>query len=113
MASRTTRDHAEIQRWARSRGATPAMLSPTENKAGGRASAMLRFEFSSACNAALEAMDWGGFFRIFDERGLELIYDDKPGSPLHKLAYPETIAAPVSKSTTSKPAAKGTRRRAA
>jgi len=115
MASRTTRDHAEIQRWARSRGATPAMLSPTENKAGGRASAMLRFEFSSACNAALEAMDWGGFFRIFDERGLELIYDDKPGSPFHKLAYPETIAAKESElaSTKSKPSAKRAHRRAA
>jgi hypothetical protein len=113
MASQTTRDHDAIQRWARTHGATPAVVSRTERSASGHPSAMLRFEFSSASQSALEAVDWGDFFRIFDERGLELIYDDKPGSRFHKFAYPETIAAPASKPAKPKPAARSPRRRAA
>ncbi|HEY7838664.1 MAG TPA: hypothetical protein VIC54_08710 [Terriglobales bacterium] len=74
---------------------------------------MLRFEFSAS--ATLDAVHWSEFFRIFDERGLELIYDDQPGSPFHKLAYPETIAANESElaSTKFKPSTKRSHRRAA
>jgi hypothetical protein len=102
MASKTTRDHAEIQRWAKQHGATPAVVSRTETRSGGHPEGMLRFEFSSASSGALEEVDWRDFFRVFDERGLELIYDDKPGSRFHKFAYPETVAEKQSKSSKSK-----------
>lgn len=90
MASVTTRDHARIQEWARSHGACPAVVSRT----GG----MLRFEFNPEAANELSPVDWDDFFRVFDEKGLELVYDDKPGSRFHKFAYPETIAAKTPKS---------------
>jgi hypothetical protein len=79
MASQSTRDHEEIQRWAEERGACPAVVSRT----GG----MLRFEFDRP--PELADVSWDDFFRVFDERGLELVYDDQPESRFHKLAYPE------------------------
>jgi hypothetical protein len=82
MASVTTRDHEEIRNWADEHGATPAVVSRT----GG----MLRFEFDTP--AELAEVSWDDFFDVFDERGLELVYDDKPGSRFHKLVYPETTA---------------------
>ncbi|HXE30566.1 MAG TPA: hypothetical protein VN515_02065 [Terriglobales bacterium] len=85
MASQTTRDHAAIQDWARNRGATPAIVS--------RAGGMLRFEFAPISSLELAAVEWNAFFQIFDERGLELIFDDKPGSRFHKFVFPETVAA--------------------
>jgi hypothetical protein len=80
MASVTTRDHEEIRNWADDHDATPAVVSRT----GG----MLRFEFGAP--AELAEVSWDDFFNVFDERGLELVYDDKPGSRFHKLVYPET-----------------------
>jgi hypothetical protein len=85
MASETTRDHEEIQNWAKAHNATPAVVSRT----GG----MLRFEFSPQSASELEELDWDSFFKVFDEKGLELVYDDKPGSRFHKFIYPETEAA--------------------
>lgn len=81
MAVAITRDHGVIQDWARRHGACPLVLS--------RAGGMLRFEFDSAPAGALRDLDWEDFFRVFDSKGLELIYDDQPGSRAHKLAYPE------------------------
>ncbi|HUX67181.1 MAG TPA: hypothetical protein VMV31_06810 [Terriglobales bacterium] len=80
MASVTTRDHAAIQAWARTRGACPAVLS--------RAGGLLRFEFGPPPAAAAQ-LGWEEFFRVFDAKGLQLVYDDKPGSRFHKLVYPE------------------------
>lgn len=85
MASVTTRYHDEIRQWATAHGAVPSVVSST----GG----MLRFEFAPEPPAELAEVSWREFFRIFDERGLELVYDDKPGSRFHKLIYPETAAA--------------------
>lgn len=85
MASHTTRDHDEIRRWAVAHDATPSVVSRT----GG----MLRFEFAATPPGELADVSWNDFFRVFDERGLELVYDDKPGSRFHKLVYPETVEA--------------------
>lgn len=85
MASVTTRDHNQIQEWARRHDACPAIVSRT----GG----MLRFEFDPASAGALREVDWDDFFRVFDEKGLELIYDDKPGSRFHKFIYPDAATA--------------------
>lgn len=83
MASHTTRDHDEIRRWADAHDATPSIVSRT----GG----MLRFEFAATPPGELADVSWDDFFQVFDERGLELVYDDKPGSRFHKLVYPETV----------------------
>lgn len=87
MASVTTRDHDEIQDWAQARGATPSVVSRT----GG----MLRFEFAPEGEAPSELapVAWDDFFQVFDDKGLELVYDDKPASRFHKLIYPETAQA--------------------
>ncbi|MGH9487550.1 MAG: hypothetical protein ACRD04_08160 [Terriglobales bacterium] len=85
MASKTARDHDEIRRWAEARGAAPSVV----NRTGG----MPRFEFAAEEPESLADVSWEDFFRVFDERGLELVYDDKPGSRVHKLVYPEAVAA--------------------
>lgn len=114
MASKTSRDHHEIQSWAQAHGATPAVVSRT----GG----MLRFEFSPTSEGALHTVDWDDFFQIFDERGLELVYDDRPDSRFHKLVYPETTAAAKPRAkhaqivpvrSTSKPTSKASKTTAA
>lgn len=96
MASHTTRDHAEIQNWAAEHDACPAVVSRT----GG----MLRFEFDPERASSLTQVDWDDFFQVFDEKGLELVYDDKPGSRFHKFVYPETVAAKAEHRPRSKPA---------
>lgn len=101
MASQITRDHEEIQRWAAEHGACPAVVSRT----GG----MLRFEFDPARARELSEVDWNDFFHVFDEKGLELVYDDKPGSRFHKLIYPETAAAKAQHRPRAKPARAGKR----
>ncbi len=79
MASVSTRDHAAIRRWAGEHGAAPALVS--------RTAGVLRFEFDQP--AELANVSWDEFFRVFDERGLALVYDDTPASRFHKLVYPE------------------------
>lgn len=101
MPSQTTRDHEEIQRWAREHGACPAVVSRT----GG----MLRFEFDPAHAQQLTQVDWDDFFSVFDRKGLELVYDDKPGSRFHKIVYPETVAAKARRQPARKPARSGQR----
>ena len=91
--SRTTRDHDEIRRWAEQRGAVPAEVKGTERD--GEAG-ILRFEFPKAPNhndSKLEEISWEDFFAKFDERGLELVYQDHTAegaeSNFNKLVCPE------------------------
>lgn len=84
MASQSTQSHATIQQWAESHGAIPTIVSRT----GG----MLRFEFDPGQAGSLTPVAWDEFFQVFDEKGLLLLYDDKPGSRFHKFVYPETLA---------------------
>lgn len=101
MPSQTTQNHQEIQRWAREHGACPAVVSRT----GG----MLRFEFDPAHAPALTQVDWDDFFAVFDRKGLELVYDDKPGSRFHKIVYPETVTVKARRLLAPKPARPGPR----
>jgi hypothetical protein len=96
VPSTATRDHEEIKQWARERGACPAVVSRT----GG----MLRFEFDPKRAETLTEVDWNEFFRVFDEKGLELLYDEKPGSRFHKFVYPETMEAKRERRPAAKPA---------
>ncbi len=83
MASQSTQSHEVIHQWAESHGAIPTIVSRT----GG----MLRFEFDPSQAGNLTPVAWDEFFQVFDEKGLQLLYDDKPGSRFHKFVYPETL----------------------
>lgn len=85
MASKSTRDHEDIRRWADAHHAVPTVV--------GRTGGMLRFEFDPQSRESLTPVSWDEFFKVFDEKGLELLYDDKPGSRFHKIVYPETLKA--------------------
>lgn len=91
--SKTTRDHDEIRRWAEARGAVPSEVRGTEK--GGEAG-ILRFEFPKAPHhndSKLEEISWEDFFAKFDERGLELVYQEQTAegaeSNFNKLVCPE------------------------
>jgi hypothetical protein len=91
--SKTTRDHDEIRNWAEARGAVPAEVRGTEK---GGEPGILRFEFPKAPNhndSKLEEISWDDFFDKFDERGLELVYQERTaegaGSNFNKLVCPE------------------------
>lgn len=91
--SKTTRDHNEIRKWAEARGAVPAEVKGTERD--GEAG-ILRLEFPNAPNrndSELEEISWDDFFQKFDERGLELVYQDQTAegakSNFNKLVCPE------------------------
>src|SRR3954451_2403638 len=91
--SKTTRDHDEIRNWAEARGALPAEVRGTEK---GGEPGILRFEFPNAPNhndSKLEEISWDDFFEKFDERGLELVYQEQTAegaeSNFNKLVCPE------------------------
>ncbi len=75
-----TKDHEEIKHWASERKAHPARVKGTD--------ALLRFDFEEAeKDEKLERIDWDKFFEIFDQRGIELIYDEDKGSRFQRFAY--------------------------
>lgn len=91
--SRTTRDHDEIRRWAEARGAVPAEVKGTERSGE---PGILRFEFPDAPHhndSKLEEISWDEFFQKFDERGLELVFQEQTAegaqSNFNKLVCPE------------------------
>jgi len=72
-ASYTTTDHEVIRAWAEARNGCPAVVSETEDSSGG---GVLRIEFDADADRLAES-DWGTFFRIFDERGLAFVYQER------------------------------------
>lgn len=103
--SKTTRDHDEIRKWAEARGAVPAEVRGTEK---GGEPGILRFEFPNAPNhndSKLEEISWDDFFEKFDERGLELVYQEQTAegaeSNFNKLVCPENDSKSSSKSHSS------------
>lgn len=62
-----TRDHDVIRRWAEERKADPAVVPG--------APYLLRFDFPGY-DADLDHVSWDDWFRIFDERDLEMIYQE-------------------------------------
>ena len=69
-----TRDHDTIKSWAEERGAKPATVPGTEHE--GRAG-VLRFDFPGYGGQELKHLDWEEWFRTFDERNLEFIYQEQ------------------------------------
>jgi hypothetical protein len=74
--SLVTRNHDVIRQWAEARGAIPATIADTEHEGH---LGVLRFDFPSGDspgNSRLEHVEWDEWFRTFDERGLNFIYQE-------------------------------------
>ena len=91
--SKTTQDHEEIREWAESREAVPAEVRSTHRK---DEPGILRFCFPGAINRNdenLAEISWDEFFEKFDNRDLELVYQEKTASGeksnFNKLVYPD------------------------
>jgi hypothetical protein len=65
--ARRTRDHKVIREWAERRGGGPAMVEGTQ---------ILRLDFNEP-DEKLRPVSWDEFFSVFDERGLEFLYQEQ------------------------------------
>ncbi len=68
-----TTNHEVIRRWAEERGARPATVPGTEH--GGRPG-VLRFDFPGYEGENLKEISWDEWFKTFDERKLNFIYQE-------------------------------------
>ena len=71
--SLVTTSHEVIRHWAEERGGVPATVEGTEH--GDRAG-VLRFDFGER-TAKLRHITWEEWFRTFDERGLNFLYQEE------------------------------------
>ncbi|MEW2443506.1 hypothetical protein AB0871_16935 [Micromonospora marina] len=73
--SLVTRNHEVIQRWARARGAKPATIAGTER---GDRPGVLTFNMPGYReNSRIREITWDDWFRTFDLRRLNLIYQEQ------------------------------------
>jgi hypothetical protein len=72
--SLVTTSHDVIQKWADGRGAVPATVEGTEH--GGRPG-VLRLRFPNSRSKQLVELSWDEWFSVFDDRGLNFIYQEK------------------------------------
>jgi hypothetical protein len=86
--AKRTRDHDAIRRWAEQRGGRPTMVEGTQ---------ILRIDFDDPDGSRdenLVPVSWDEFFRVFDERGLEFLYQehtqDGHVSRFNKFVHPGT-----------------------
>jgi hypothetical protein len=69
-----TTDPEQIRRWAEARGGRPACVRGTE---GNDESCLLRIDFPGYTGEeSLQPISWDEFFRIFERRGLALLYQE-------------------------------------
>jgi hypothetical protein len=68
--SQRTREHETIRRWAEARGGHPAVVEGTE---------IVRIDFDEpeGSDDKLHRISWDDFFRIFESRNLEFLYQEK------------------------------------
>ena len=71
--TKRTTDHATIRRWAEERGAAPAAI---RGAGAGHEASGLRLDFPERHGPWLEVITWDDFFRIFEEKQLEFLYQD-------------------------------------
>lgn len=76
-ASKTTRDHSAIRKWAQKRGGHPTSVTGTER--GRESAGVLRFDFGVK-DEKLDSIDWDAFFDKFEARKLAFLYQDKTAS---------------------------------
>lgn len=72
--SLVTANHDVIRQWAEERGATPATVPGTEHDGH---LGVLRFDFPGYGGDTLEHVSWDEWFRAFDERNLNFLYQEK------------------------------------
>ena len=68
--AKRTCDHDTIRRWAEKRGGRPTMVEGTQ---------ILRIDFDDpdgSKDEKLVPVSWDEFLRVFDERGLEFLYQE-------------------------------------
>lgn len=70
----TTRDHETIKRWAEERQAQPATVPGTEHNGH---LGVLRFDFPGYGGEGLKKVSWDEWFKTFDERNLEFVYQEQ------------------------------------
>lgn len=70
--SLVTTDHEVIRQWAEARGGRPATVEGTEH---GDRLGVLRFDFGDKTDN-LREVSWEEWFRTFDERGLNFVYQE-------------------------------------
>ncbi len=90
--SKTTTNHDEIKKWVEDREGNPARVMGTGSDGD---PGMLRIDFPGySGEGKLEHIPWDEWFRKFDEKHLEFLYQDemKSGKPSRfwKLITPET-----------------------
>lgn len=68
--SHTTKDHDTIRKWAEARDGHPAKVD-TGGEGG-----ILRIDFGEP-EDSLTQIEWDEFFEIFDQNGLDFLYQDK------------------------------------
>ncbi|WP_334170448.1 hypothetical protein [Sinomonas sp.] len=71
--SLVTTNHDVIRQWAEARNGSPATVEGTEH---GDHLGVLRIDFG-AKNDKLRHLDWDEWFKTFDERGLNFIYQEQ------------------------------------
>lgn len=75
-ASKRTTDHETIRRWVEERGGEPARVKGTAED-GDAGVLRIAFPDQSTDGDELEPMDWGEFFRSFDEKRLAFLYQER------------------------------------
>jgi hypothetical protein len=73
----TTTDHGSIRTWAEERDGHPAVVR-TAGKGG-----ILRIDFGER-EENLEPIEWGEFFKIFEENKLAFLYQEGKSSRFNK-----------------------------
>ncbi len=69
----TTTDHQTIRKWAEQRSGRPARVKTSEP------GEILRIDFGEP-DESLEEISWDEFFRIFDDRKLAFLYQERTQS---------------------------------
>ena len=75
-----THDHEVVRKWVESRQGRPAIVRDTHHGNDG----VLRIDFGSP-EETLEPLTWEDFFRLFEEKHLDFLYQDEPDSRFFKL----------------------------
>jgi hypothetical protein len=72
--TKRTTDHETIRRWAEERGARPSAVRGT---GAGHEASGLRLDFPEYRGSWLEEISWDEFFRRFEDKSLEFLYQDE------------------------------------
>lgn len=74
-SSKTTTNHAKIQRWAEERGGKPVSVKGTGDKDD---AGLLRIDFPGyAGEGRFDEISWDEFFEKFDEKELAFLYQEE------------------------------------